>query len=1178
MLNILLSRYNKAVEDAVFAQAISAYYSGEEVYILVPEQFTLQNEVHLMEHLGETAVSRIKIMSFQRLALEALSKLGGLKRIPIDTMGKSMVLKNILYANKEELKLYAGSVDKEGFIDVLLNQIVELKRSRITTDMLRTYSEKLKGSELLSQKLSELAFIYEQFDAELCGKYVDNEDRLGQIAEMKSLPHLADKKIFIYSFLDFTAVEQKIIENLMRSAKSLTVGLCLDLESMEKKEETVFESTYRTLDLLRQSAAENGIVCHLGEFLFDEGVQSSDVAPGIRFLGDELFRIIPKVYVEPCEDIELFASHSIDEEIHHIARQISRKVVEEGYRYKDFMVTSGDLTSYAPAIKQIFEQYHIPFFIDEKRPIVNSPIVKVIVSAMNMLAGDFSLENMMVFLKNDIDYMGERVSRIYHFENYVLSKKLKRKMFLDDRFFVFENEEENSDSEDEISSVDSVNVDNSPEKILDQKEAFSNTTENEIIEFQNKIDFEKSIIQESVQGVRAEILNLFLPIIKEAEGKKTARAFGELVYDLLEKHQMPEKTQRLIDDLRKNNLLDEANENNQVWNIFVRIIEQASEVFGEEEMSFAIYKELVVQAMKAHRLAVIPPAQDQVIVGDVDRSRSGSKKILYLCGANSGSIPKVYQDSGVLTQEDKLLLADNGMQLPSERSRVDFNELLLLYILFTRATEKLCISYTSEGARLPSPLIANIKEIFPQLEEKNIRDFSAEDFVSMPRPTIDKMAREIKRLSKGEKADDLWREALSYYNEHEGIMTKSALDGIFYDNTKHRIQSAERIYPSPMKLSTTRLRSFEECPFKHFIQYGLRAQERKEYSIQPAEMGLVLHGTVEEVVRRLKNEPTQIAEITKEQMDNLVEDYFEKSAKKLLKDYDLVESRNQFLLKRLKKTAKKIGFTSVEHMRNGEFELLAQEARFDDYAEIPPIIVKIGEREIKLKGTIDRIDVLKDGERAFVKVIDYKTSNKEFSLSDAYNGLDIQLMVYLSAVLGSDKLTKTKNYPAGVFYFPVVEPILETQERSIEDLQELIKSQIKMDGIVLDEEIVLKGLDKEFDGNSKFKSEIYNSSAKNRLSERQFEALMNHINHNIEKSLVEILDGEISARPVIKNGNKEQTGCRFCRYASICRFEEELGDSYRAVYKYSNEDILKKLELRREADGDQVDGRTTTGD
>ncbi len=1175
MLRFLLSRSNYEIEKEMFAQAIAAMNRGEEGYLLVPEQFTLQNELRLMDEVASLAVSKIRVMSFQRLALEALSKMGGLKRTPIDRLGKTMILKNILEENSQSLRLYQSSIEKAGFVDGLLRQLAELKRSQISPEDLRNQASTIQNAALLSQKLAELATIYEKFEQAIAGKYVDNEDRLGQLAELSKLDYLKNKKILIFSFLDFTAVERQIIRNLILSGAEISIGLCLDLQSARSKRELVFESTHRTYNQLSFLAHEIG---EEYETIILDGMENSSdeetKPPALEHLSRQLFQLVPKKFEQDTDAIELFAAHFVHEEVEHIALQISKLVVEKNYRYKDFMVVAGDLATYSSSIQQIFGQFELPYFIDDKRLILQSPIIKVIVAAIKMLGGDFSTENIMVFLKNDFDNLGENAGKIYDFENYLLSKKLRNKMFLDDRFFVFEEtNRETTSPESSNEGIYAPTEKNESEHNV-QKTAYDGDETVERTEVKTKHEIGQVESSDAVVGINAEdksiskyqaildirnnLLKLFLPFVKKAEGKHTAREYGELIVELLEQHRMLEKIQRLITDLRSNDLLDEANENNQVWNIFVRVLEQADEVFGEQEMSLAKYRELIVESLKSHKLAVIPPAQDQIIVGDVSRSRIDSKKIIYICGMNAGNIPKSYQESGILTQEEKSYLAENDLELPSEPSLVSQNEQLQIYNLLTRATEKLCLSYSTENA-MPSSFITAIQETFPQLKIASTQDYAPQDYISRTKPTIAKLAKELKQQIKGETQNDLWQEVLTYYAENDAQSTQIALEGLFYDNAKKNISSASRIYPSPIRMSTTRLRSFEECPFKHFIQYGLRAKERKEYSIRPAEMGLVLHSTVEEVMRTLKSEPLKIDNITREQMDRLVEQYFDESTQNLLKEYDLAESRNQFFLRRMKKTAKQISYTSVEHLRLGKFELLAQEQKFDYGEKIPPIVLQIGEREIVLTGTIDRIDTLVDGERCFVKVVDYKTSNKEFSLSDAYHNLDIQLLVYLSAVLGSDKLIKNKKYPAGVFYFPITTALVETKERSSEELGQMIKEQIKMDGLVLGEEVVLQGLDHSISAEDKKSSIVYQSSKKNRITEQDFSALLDHIHKNIEESMRRMLDGEISAMPVLKDGKKDLASCRFCRYASICRFEEALGDRYRPLYKYKNEDILEKV-------------------
>ncbi len=1165
MLNVLLSGNNRAVEDRIFECAIASFAQGEEVYILVPEQFTLQNEIRLMDRLEVAAVSRIQIMSFERLAREALSRLGGIKRAYIDRLGKTMLIKSILGKYRKELPLYHASVDKEGFTDSLLSQITELKRARIDSSRLSELSERLKEQGLVAEKLKELAIIFKHFEDAMQGKYVDNEDRLSQLSELGKLEYLSGRKIYIYSFLDFTKVEEEIIEQLLRSGAELTIGLCLDPAASRSGEESVFAPTKRTLNTLRATAHRTGIA-------FEEtALVGEQDTSAIAYLGDQLFRTIPIAYAGEQEQIGLFAAHSIAEELEQVALDISRRVVEEGFRYCDFMLATGELAGYSSLVKQIFEQYDIPYFIDEKRDMMSSPIVKMIVAALQMLGGDFSVEYIMSFLKNDLANES-RLSRIYDFENYLLAKKLRRNMIFEDRYFTPEPAEQTGDevgghTQDNTKDNTDENTNDAPHSADTARKAADDlirAAESGIAE-QERTVAESGTLTQEVIDLRNELIGIFAPFSEKAKKKQTAQAFGKLTHALLEAYDLSDKIGLLIKNLKEHELLDEANENGQIWNIFVRVIEQCAEVFGEEEMDFATYKGLILSALSSHKLAVIPPTRDQVIVGDIDRSRSDSKKILYLCGTNAGSIPKIYREAGLLTQEDKLLIAQEGTELASEQSRVDQNQLLLIYLLLTRATEYLHISYSVEAGKMPSPLIAGIRQIFPALVANTMRDREPEELLTMPRPTTDRLLRELKGYSEGKALDPIWKDAFAYYYTQERFKPRlrPAIREIFGDRGRTNITGASELYRLPMRVSTTRLRGFAECPFKHFVQYGLRARERREYVIEPAEIGLVLHSAVEELVGELKKNPSLIDDMTDRMMDDLMDDRFDLAVEKNLTQYDPEEERNKFLLKRIKRTAKQIGMASVEHIRHGRFILLAQEARFGEDGEIPPIILDIDGQEVILTGTIDRIDVLESGGKTYIKVIDYKTGSKEFSLSDAYTGLDIQLLVYLSAVRGSSRLIKTPAYPAGAFYFPITRPTIDTEERSKEELEKKIKEQIKMDGIVLDEDIVLHAMDEDYDGSEKFRSKVYARSKRSRITHDQLEALLAHTQKGIQESVARILDGEIDATPIRRSDASGYTACTYCRYGGICRFEGGADANYRIVHSYKDEEVLKKLVMEK---------------
>lgn len=1116
MLDIYTSRYNRILEEELFAEAIRAYEGGQQVYILVPEQYTLQNELLLMQKIKSKAASRIRIMSFQKLALESLSKIGGLKRTYIDSLGKSMVLKNILFSSN--LSIYSDSADKEGFVQSVLNQIAELKRSRITPDMLETLAEKTQDHSLLSQKLQELVYLYREMELALGNKYVDNEDRLGQLAEIRDLSHLQDVKVYLFGFLGFTAVELEIIGNLLGSGVELAIGLCLDEKTTRSQDETIFLATLKSKEQLESIAHAHQIQSRAREITKEDEAQGGN----LRLLENNLFKTIPKSFDREVSDIRIFASHSLDEEVHNIAREITKKVVNEGYQYKDFMVVSAQPEAYNPAIKQIFSQYRIPTFLDEKRPIINSPIIKTIIAILNLLGDEFRLEDMMVLLKNGFFDVGKEKAMI--FENFMLRRRFRGRMFFEDKYFV-------------------------PKKELNESQ---------------KAELEM------VLEVRRTLREVFEePLAEIGQGQTSALQLAEILMGILDQIAMFQNIQALLEELRKNNLLDEANENNQIWNIVVKILEQAVEIFGEEGMTVQRFKELFVEAARGHQLAVIPPALDQVVAGDMERSRSNSKKAIYLCGANSGNIPKPYRESAILTQEEKQRLYEKGLDLPSKKDNVLLNDLLTLYIMLTRAENQLMLSYSSEGGKLPAMLLGQIRDIFPKIPVETVRDLKARDLITLPRPTIDAMSRQLKQFQKGQAVDDWWLKALDYYtgNPETREMASMAVRGLEYSNAKENLKNAKKLYHNHLKLSTTRLTSLVQCPFKHFVRYGLGARERKEYAIESTELGIVLHDTMEHFIQKLAEDSALVATLTKAQADQLIDGFFDQAMQKMLKEHDINDNRNKFLLERQRKAARHIGYISVEEIRNEGFALYKQEARFGYDGEREVGFALEGE-EVQLVGTIDRIDLLQEEGKVYVKIIDYKTRNKKFDLSDAYNGVDIQLLLYLYAAISAIEMPDATVLPAGAFYFPVIHPIITTAEREAETIEKARQEEIKADGILIDDADILRKLGKDPDKKNK-----------NVFSKSEIEAFVAHIMEGVQDSVRQMLLGNIQAWPTSQN-NGQTTACDYCRYKAICHFEPALGDEYRYLFKYDEEQIKAKLKKdypkseKEEASGKSVDTGT----
>lgn len=1094
MLQFICSRNNEQAEEAVFSAALESFRAGEAVYLLVPEQYTLQTEVKLMERVAQEAVAGVRVMSFQHLALEALGKVGGLKRVHIDHLGKSMVLRRILM--QEQLPVYARAQHTDGFVTAMLSQIAEFKRSRILPEQL------MLGEQVhpqLAQKLSVLASVYNEMEQVLGKEYVDNEDRLGQLAELTDLSYLKDVKFFVYGFLDFTQLELEILSHLMKAQVALTIGLCLDPEYEHARRESIFAVTHETqkkLIALAQAAGQEAVTRDIGE-----------VAAGgpLAHLGRELFCTLGSVYPDTDAEaqLRLMAAHSIDEELHWIARDIKRQVAKHGARYRDFMIVSADPQRYHTRMKQVMSQYDIPVFIDEKRGIMNTPIVKTILACLNLMGEAFRTEDMMVFLKNG--FSGVSQEDVCLFENDMLRRGLKGEMFFEDRYF-----ECKEDASDRV-----------------------------------KRDFER------VRSVRARLVALFGASHSTRSGVHRVELLAQELLDILEQTQMFREIQRLIGELNQSNLLEEASENNQVWNIVVRVLEQAVQLFGDTMLTRSQFRSIIQAALQQHRLAVIPPAIDQVIAGDLARSRSARTLHVYLCGANAGVLPRSFAEQSLLSQEDKQLLREQGLGLPSIKEQVMLQEQLALYILLTGARETLSISYSTQDGALPAMLIGQVRELFPSLTIHSISEQEGIP-ISMPTPTIARAAQQMRRNGSIEA-----QAILRYYaaEPRTAQMVQWAESALCYSSRREKLKDARTAYPLPLALSTTRLQSFAQCPYKHFVRYGLRAEERKRYEIESAAFGIVLHETMEQFTQRLRQEAPRLEQLAKAEAERWIDEIFDRVAQRMLTDREIKEKRSAFLLQRERETARRAGLLALAWHRGDGFTLAAQEAGFGREGE-PRLTIQVDGVEAALIGTIDRIDVLERDGRKYIKIIDYKTREKAFSLSEAYHGVDIQLLLYLYAALYAMEHPDAIVLPAGAFYFPVVNKMTETAVRSTEELEALKQKEIKVDGIIIDDAEIAGRLD----GQKKGKKNVFTA--------REIERLLAHMMETITDQTRRMQRGEIDVRPILSAQNQQVSACTYCNYGAICGFDPISGDRYRYLPAYKEDEIKVRL-MERESNEQQ---------
>ncbi|QIB26362.1 helicase-exonuclease AddAB subunit AddB [Caloranaerobacter azorensis] len=1130
-LRFILGRASSGKTYQIFKEIKDRILKGtnNKLILLVPEQFTLQTEYDFITKMDMPGIIDLEILSFERLTYKVFSQVGGLKKVEVNELGKIMILRRLFEKYSKDLILYNKASKQDGFISDFCALVKEFKRNEITPDLLKDKIDLFQENNVLNKKLKDITYMYEKFNEFMKHKkYFDEEDKLDLLIEnIDKASFLDDAEIWIDGFDVFTSQEYHILKKLLGKVSRLNIALTLDLDDFARDYD-VFAPTRKTYEILSKMAEEAKIsTTYVGRDL------KLTKSPELVYLEDEFFSYPYKKYRDEVSNFKIFKATNPYTEVEYLSSEIISLVRDKGYRWKDIAVVPSSIDEYGMIIKRVFSEYKIPYFIDEKRSILNNPIVKLILTSLDIIIRNFKYEDVFNFIKTGFTNL-DRIE-YEELENYVLSYGIEGDKWFND--FTYGEEE-----------------------------------------------YDLVFINE----IRKKFINPFVKFNEEMKKNRKVSNKTKILFEFLMEINIEEKLEERIQILKEAGELEQVNENTQIWNIIIEVFDQLVEMLGDTTIGIKDYKKILESGFGEYEVGILPPTIDKVLVGNLERSRSHDIKALFLIGVNDGLLPSSYGEEGILTEEDKISLKSASIQINDDVDSRIKEERFSVYKSIAKPTEYLWVSYPIadiEGKALrPSIYIERFKRLFPNIvefsditkeNEKNI------DLISRPESTYKYMIENLRRYLDGDSLDDIWLDVYNWYfnNSEWKDRLSSLIDGLSFDNQESYIgeEKAKALYSMPFKSSISRLEKFVNCPFSHFVNFGLKPKERKEFKIKAPDMGRLFHSSIEIFAKKLKERNILWENLDKEQCDNLVDIVIDELAPEF--ENKLLQStyRYRYLVKKLKRISRRAVWTLTEHLKRGEFKPLRYELEFTDRdnSQIPPIIIQLpnGE-EIKLEGRIDRVDIYKDSDGNYVKIIDYKSGNKKFSLSDVYYGLQIQLIVYLDAILeNKDKLVKNELYPGGVFYFRIDDPLINGEGIEEAEIENEIMKKLKLDGIILKDVKVIKAMDRDIEQNRKSliipaslnkNGEIGKRSSA--LSKEELTALIKHVRNIIAEIAIEILKGNIKIEPC-KIG--DFTSCKYCQYISICQFDTKFeNNSYRNIKKLTNEEVLEKIaeESRGEKD------------
>lgn len=1072
--------YNRLINEA-----IADNDSGRKYILIVPEQSSLQAQKDIVRMHRNEGVFNIDVVTFGRLAYRIFDELGIDLKETIDDTGKNLIVRKVL--NKVSKQLRIIKADRtQGLVSEIKSMISELKQYGIGIDDLRRIIDEIKSTDRLKQKLSDILVIYEAFEEYIQDKYVTVEDKPEELLRVIGRSSFFNNAVVAFDgFTGFTPVQYKLFECILVAADHVinTVTIPDDVDyNVINGEADLFHMSKNMMQIMGKIADRLGHRVEYNRITTDRDKYRFAKSEELNFLENELFRYSGREYDKPVNDIKIIMPNNPMEEVQLTASGILDCVRNKALRFREIAVVAGDINEYSDFIQRIFTESKISFFMDTKRSLIGNPVVEYIRAALEIIKDNFSYESVFRFLKNGMCTIES--DRVDVLENYVLAMGIRGRSRWHEMFI-------------------------------------------------RKYSGKKKDLQE-INRTREDFINIIADFEKKlTEGEGTVAVIVRAIYELMESANAYEYLKELADLMEKNSQktdnMAKAAEYRQTYAKIIGLLEQLNSLLGDEKVSIDEFMNILDAGFEEIKVGVIPPSVDCVTVGDIERTRLEHIKVLFILGVNEGVLPKLSSNKGVLSENERKILGDNEVVLsPSPREKV-FIQNFYLYLNMTEPENGLylmCHKYDSSGKECkPSRIISMVQKMYPKLEVQNhdmIREF---DKITNPENSLHIAST---AFINSDKVKPGIKEMLTYFLETEPYAGKIRhIMEIFVKETTIdtlSMDAADKLYREIEKSSISRLEKYAKCAFLHFADYGLELEERKVYEINSADLGNIFHTSIENISIELKKRKMDFSMLSDKDRREMVVNAVMDATADYNASFFTENSTNAYIKQRIINLLDHTVWALGKQLKAGQFKPVSFENIFFEKFS-----------NTAVTGKIDRVDICETDDSIHVKIIDYKSGANDIDLDEVYNGLKLQLMVYLHSTV---KKLQQKNpdktvVAAGALYNRIDNPIISKTNE--DDVEKLLLDAIRPTGMVGYES--LQYLDEWDSGKSLVVPARKNKDGKlyldsHLLTDEQLKCLSEYAMNKMSEMENEINNGVVNANPY-------EGSCEYCPYSNVCGFDSD---------------------------------------
>lgn len=1058
--------------------------AGQTVRTLVPEQFAFTYDKKLYAALGAQDFNRCITGSFRSLTAEILSLVAAAPRDAADDVVKTVVLHQVLQQLGEHhaLRFYDTQAMRPGFLPEMRKQLTELMQSGSTPEHLAAAVEGTDG--VLSEKAMDIARIYADYLRELEQRGLRDTmcDLAMASAAADGSAYLRNTAVFLDEFESFTGDQYAMLEVMLRDAEEVWIALRTD--DPDAPDYSRFDAVNQTCRFLKRLAADCGAAVELHPM--EKAYRF--VSPSLEHLSQYLFTEVQSPY-EGEAAVYVTEARDVTAEAEYVAAQIRDLLYQGKAECRDIMVVTHDLERYGFLLEAAFQRYEIPYFMDLRRSVLHTAVMKLPL-ALLQLAENITTDNVILYLKTQLSSLHPAQAAML--ENYAYTWDIEDEQW--ERPFAPETDPEGT-----------------------------------------------------VEALRQQIME---PVMKLRQWGKNATggALCEALYRCMDEAGIPMRVGGLAAHMNEQGDVSGGRALRKLWNRFTELLDAMHEALGDASVTFSQLSELLTAVLRSNHIALPPQTLDAVTVQTAAAARYDAPKIVFVIGVIEGEFPANIQTGGLFTEQERNLLEQHGVNLARSVRDLCADERLIVYKTLSAASHRLYLTYPlaeENGKRLlPAAVLGQVKRLLPRRIMQYADRMGAAFYVSTKAAAYYSFVQDYLL---GETETASVREMLAQHPEDAQRLARLRRTADPDRLRVHDTARMEQLIGRELRMSATQIENTMQCPFMGFCANGLRLYVRRKQNLNALSVGNLVHDCMERLFVAYPRKADFLA-LTDDDLRRHAETC---AADFLRQELGGAENRSQRFLENYRRTTEKMCALLV-HTRTE----LAQSAFAPHACEL--VIGRLGEETgiapftlqlqngmtMYLNGKIDRVDICdRDGER-YLRVVDYKTGMKQYHLGDLYYGLNLQMLLYLFALLDDGSLYPGA-LPAGVLYMPSGAPDGGRSRDDMQSVAEYFNSHFRMSGTVLCDRSVLTAMEQDVAGvyipaalaaGDTGEGEPLLTKDSQVFHGTQLANLRQHVESLLRECAESYAEGNVAPSPMKKksDGLYYADACKYCQYTGIC--------------------------------------------